>query len=73
MVVTEFFFKVQFIPLPPNTCGNPLVPESSISVLRKGTAGKTSGGSQSTWNNSADPGGKPRATRWRDLMHLRLL
>lgn len=73
MDVTELFFKVKFIPLPLNTCEDPSVPEGNISVFRKGTAGKTSGDFQGTWNNSADPGGKTRAKRWKDLMHLRLL
>lgn len=40
VVVPELIFTVIFIPLPPDTCGNLLVPEGSISVLRKGTAKK---------------------------------
>lgn len=40
MVVPELIFTVIFIPLPPDTCGNLLVPEGSISVLRKGIAKK---------------------------------
>lgn len=64
--------KLSLYLLSPNTCGNTLAPEGSISLFRKaqGENSKCLSRCSSTQSHSAGPGGKTRVKGWKDLMYL---